>query len=138
MLNVTSRLAIRIRYLPDFDFDWADTTPQRLRESLTIDDFLPSEEDAQVLKQRAISYMMGFLVETFSSLSDLAKFVPSPEHLHAVTKSEVVPMKMLFYDEKYKSETIKILSQLISDASLTGAPQVQTFMCWIGCIYGYN
>lgn len=110
MLNVTSRLAIRIRYLPDFDFDWANTTPQRLRESLTIDGFLPSEEDAQLLKQRAISW---FLVETFSSLSDLAKFVPSPEHLHAVTKSKVVPMKMLFYDEKYKSETIKILSKLI-------------------------
>ena len=57
-------------------------------------------------------------------MSDLAKLVPAPEHLHPITKSEVVPMKMLFYDEKYKSETIKILSKLACDANLSGDPQV--------------
>ena len=121
MMNVTSRLALRIRYLPDFEFDWSDTTPQRPRDSLTADDFLPSEEDARILKQHAVHFMMGFLVESFTSLSDLTKFVPALEHLHPITKSEVVPMKVLFYDEKYKSETI---SRLACDANLSGTPQV--------------
>ena len=72
MLNVTSRLALRIRHLPPFEFDWSDTTPQRSCDTLTIKDFLPSEED---VKQRATQYIMGFLVKSFTSLSDLAKFV---------------------------------------------------------------
>ena len=111
VLNVTSRLALRIRHLPPFEFDWSDTTPQCSRDTLTIEDFLPNEEDARIVKQCATQYIMGFLVESFTSLSDLAKFVPTPQHLHTTTKSEVVPMKMHFYDEKYKSETIKILSK---------------------------
>ena len=64
MLNVTSRLAIRTRYLPNYEFDWSDTMPQRSRDSLTIDDFLPSEEDAKIVKDRATQYVMGFLVES--------------------------------------------------------------------------
>ena len=51
MLNLTSRLAVKIKNLPDFEFDWADTTPQRPRTSLNVEDFLPSEVDATVLKQ---------------------------------------------------------------------------------------
>ena len=38
MSNLTTRLAINIRYLPDFDFNWSDCTPQKPRSSLTIDD----------------------------------------------------------------------------------------------------
>ena len=60
--------------------------------------------------------MMGFLVETFSSLKHLAEFVHQPESIHPVTKSEVVPMKILYKDEKYKRQTIDILMQLMSDA----------------------
>ena len=65
------RLAIRIRYLPDFPFQWSDTNPQRSRQSLTIDDFLPSSEDAMKLQQSAVQYLKSFLVENFTDLADL-------------------------------------------------------------------
>ena len=67
--------------------------------------------------------MMGFLVEMFSNPKHLAEFVPEPESIHPVTKSQVVPMKILYKDEKYKSQTIDILTQL-SDANLSGQHQV--------------
>lgn len=53
------------------------------------------------------------------------EFVPADEHIHPVQKSEVVPMKLLLKDEKYKSETIDILTQLYSDANLSGDHQVR-------------
>ena len=43
---------------------------------------------------------------------------------HPVQKSEVIPMKILFKDEKYISETVDILSQLMVDTNITGSPQV--------------
>lgn len=124
MMNVTSRLAVRIRYLPDFDFSWSDKSPQRPRESITIEDILPSENDAGVLKDRAIHFLMSFLVKTFTSLQDLEKLIPDTQPVHPVQKTEVVPMKLLLKDEKYKSETIDILSQLYNDADLSGDHQV--------------
>lgn len=130
MMNLTSRLAIRICHLPDFDFEWSDTSHKCPRESLSVDDFLLSEEDFRILNEHAVNYMIGFLVESFSSLSDLHNFIPASDHFHPVTKSKVVPMKILFYDENYKSETIKILSEFITDADLTGSPQVHCT-----CIY---
>ena len=48
-------------------------------------------------------------------------------------KSVVVPMQALFKDEKYKSETIDILSVLMKDAALTGTPQV-TLLCMKSCL----
>lgn len=128
MTNLTLRLAINIRYLPDFDFSWSDSTPQRSRSSLTIDDFLPNVSDAAILKERSVHYMMSFLVETFSCLKHLAAVpvIPEEEPLHPVLKSEVVPMKILFKDEKYKSVTIEILTQLLDDASLSGDQQVSS------------
>ena len=65
--------------------------------------------------------MMGFLVETFACFKDLAEFVPKPKTVHPAM---IVPMKILFKDEKYKSETIDILSHLMSDANLSGNHQV--------------
>ena len=124
MLNLTARLALKIQNLPNWDFDWSDTRPQQSRQSLTISNFLPSEDDAQQLKKRAILYMMEFLATEFKSLADLKQFIPSQQSLHPVQKSVVVPMKVLFKDEKYKSETIDILTQLMTDAQLTGDPQV--------------
>jgi hypothetical protein len=59
---------------------------------------------------------MTFLVGTFSCLQHLAKLV----------QSEVVPMKILFRDEKCKAETIAILSQLLKDAGLSGDQKVTT------------
>ena len=126
MMNVTTRLAVRIRFLPEFPFSWSDTSPQKSRQSLTIEDYLPSASESQQLEERATRYMMGFLVETFACLQDLQSFVPVMEPLHQPQKSQVVPMKLLFRDEKYKSETIQILSQLIQDANLSGEAQVLT------------
>lgn len=123
MMNVTARLAVRIRYLPDFPFEWSDTQPQRSHQSLTIDDFLPSKDDALEL-QHGIQYLMEFLVENFTDLAHLQKFVPPVEPIHPPEKTEVVPMIILFKDEKLKSDTIDILSQLITDANLDGTPQV--------------
>ncbi len=123
MLNITSRLAVRIRNFPDWDFDWTDTRPQMNRDLLTISDFLSSEADAAELK-RAVSYIMSFLVQEFPAFSDLKKLLPGkPERVAA--KSEVVPMEVPFKDEKYIAETIDILSQLIEDARLSGQAQVK-------------
>ena len=51
MLTLTARLAVKIKHLPDFEFDWADNTPQRPRASLKVEDFLPSEADAATLSR---------------------------------------------------------------------------------------
>ena len=55
----------------------------------------------------------------------LKRFLPDETSLHPVTKSEVVPMKVLFRDEKYVSETIEILLDLAKNAKLTGQSQVR-------------
>ena len=69
--------------------------------------------------------MMEFLVKEFKSLNDLSALVPKRTSPHPVLKARVAPMKIiLFKDEKYKAETIDILSQLSEDACVTGAPQV--------------
>ena len=63
-------------------------------------------------------------METFPNLKHLAAVIPPMEPLHPVVKSEVVPMKILFKDEKYKSATIEILSRLLVDTCLSGNQQV--------------
>ena len=125
MLNITARLAVNIRHLPDEQIDWSDDKPQRSMESLTISDFMLSESDAEEMSARATRYMMRFLVSNFS---DLKKFVPDEAPLHPVVKTEVIPMKILFRDEKYISDTIEILSKLVEDAKLCGEPQVSTIV----------
>ena len=124
MLNITSRLAVNIRYIPEEQFDWSDNNPQRSIESLTISDFMLSESDAEEMGARAASYIMRFLVSNFSTFKDLKKFAPDEAPLHPVAKTEVIPMKILFRDEKYISETIEILAKLVEDAKLGGEPQV--------------
>ena len=126
MLNLTSRLAIKLRYLPDWEFDWSDNSPQSSRDSLTLKDFLPDEEDAVAFTRQAVEYTMRFLVKEFPSLHTLKNTLPELQPLHAVMKTEAVPQKVLFKDEKYIHETIVILEQLIDDANLQGDPQVQT------------
>lgn len=127
MLNITSRLAIRLRYFPEWEFDWSDDNPQRSRQSLRLEDFLPTEEDATELTTRAIQYTMHFLVNEFSSLKHLRNLLPKYQSLHPVVKTEVIPQTVLFKDEKYIQETIDILSQLIDDGNLNGDPQVVTY-----------
>ena len=38
-------------------------------------------------------------------------------------------MKILFKDEKYKNQTIDILTQLVGDANLSGNHQVDIILC---------
>ena len=89
--------------LPDWDFDWSCTSPQRSQSSLTSQYFLPSADDGLQLKQRAVLYMMETLVNEFPPLSHLKKFVPPRKSPHPTLKAEVVPMKILFHDEKHKA-----------------------------------
>ena len=128
MLNLTARLAIRMQNLPDWDFDWSCTSPQRSRSSLTSEDFLPSADDGVQLKERAVLYMMETLVNEFPTLSHLKKFVPPRKSPHPTLKAEVVPMKILFHDEKYKAENIEILTDFMNTADLQGDKQVCKFV----------
>ena len=122
MLNVTTCLAVDIRYLPpSLEFT---NTPQKSRSSLTIDDLLLSSQDGEVLIKRAVRYVKEFLVTHFKDLASMAKLVPKKECPHPVQKSTVVPMKILMKDEKYTDDTIDILRQLVTDATLSGDAQV--------------
>ena len=125
MLNLTSRLAIKIRYLPECEFDWSDNSTQGSRNSLTLKDFLPDEEDAAAFTKQAVEYTTRFLVKEFPCLHTLRNTLPELQPLHPVQKTEAVPQKVLFKDEKYIHETIAILEQLVDDANLQGDPQVQ-------------
>ena len=125
MLNITAHLAIKLRYLPSGEFDWSDNHPQASRESLTLEDFLPDEEDSTAFTEQAVEYTMHFLVTEFPGLNDLVKTLPEHKPLHPVVKTEAVPQKVLLKDEKYIHETVDILAQLIDDANLQGDPQVK-------------
>ena len=46
---------------------------------------------------------MDFFVEYFTDLAHLSTYVPPVEPLHPPPKSEVVPVKVLFKDEKLKT-----------------------------------
>ena len=56
---------IIIRYLPDWEFDWSDTTPQKSRNSLTV---LLDESDAAETHKRAVCYIMKLMVTAFKTL----------------------------------------------------------------------
>lgn len=124
MLNLTSRIAVKIQNMPDWDVDWSDSQPQKSRSSLTCSDILPDDTDSAELHKNAVQFIMEVLIDEFPSLSDLKPHLPHRHSPHPVQKSEAVPMQILFKDEKYKAETIEILSQLMKDAALTGQPQV--------------
>jgi hypothetical protein len=124
MLNVTARLAVRINNLPDWDVDWDDIKPQCPRSTLQCENFLPSIEDADALHKAAVQYTMEFLVEEFDSLRNMKPLVPPRESSHQPRYPTICPMPILFRDEKYKSETIEIIRQLMEDAALCGTPQV--------------
>ena len=123
MLNVTSRLAIEMRHVPE-DVDWADSSPQSSRTHLTASDILPDVDDTSVLRKRALLYLQHFIVTEFSALSELHQVLPALHPCGVATKTDVVPMKILFRDEKYAAENVEILHDLVKDALLTGADQV--------------
>ena len=99
MLNIISRLAVRVKNLPPWDVDWSDTTPQRPWQDLQVSDFMPSEEDAREFHNRAVAYMMRFLVHQFPALSCHAKSAPDPESIHPIAADEVVPI-MVYTPER--------------------------------------
>ena len=123
MLNLTSRLAIEIRNIPD-EVDWLDQTPQGSRSQLTAADILPGIEDASVLHKRALVFLQQFLVSEFDDLQNLRLFAPPAHKSTPVRKTEVVPMRILFKDEKYVAENVAILGDLVKDACLTGSDEV--------------
>ena len=131
--NTTTRLAIRVQNYPPFQFSREDNTPQKSRSQLSEDDVLPNEEDGRHLHQRMLDFMMRFLVNEFPSLSDLRQFLPTKQQPQA-QRSEVLPMKLLFRDEKYIDENIQILLQLYEDAKLKGTPQMHNIILNQTCI----
>ena len=123
MLNVTSRLAVKIKHIPE-DISWTDTACQRTRSSLSIGDILPGSEEGKVFYDRAMLTVMELLVSEFKSLKGLKQLVPSRTSPHPLNQRSIIPLKLLFHDEKCTGETILILQQLIRDAALDGTPQV--------------
>ena len=83
MLSLMDCLALKIQNLLNWNFEWSDTCPQLSRQSLTISNFLPSEDDAQQLKKRAILYMMEFLATEFKSLVDLKHLIPNSLYIQS-------------------------------------------------------
>jgi len=124
MLNATSRLAVRIQHLPDWEVDWEDTKPQKSRRELKLHDILPSEADGEEFHQRAVHFVMQLLVTEFDSLADLRKHVSPEEQAFPPIKTDVAPMRILVRDEKYTSENVEILKETAKDANLHGNPQV--------------
>ena len=123
MENTTSQLAVRMYKYPPFPFQWDDKSPQMSRGDLKEKDVLPSEGDGDCLRDHMLKFMMTFIVKEFKSLTDLAHFIPS-QSVPPAHKSEVLPLKLLFRDEKSIDENIQILVQYIKDAASDGSPQV--------------
>ena len=97
---------------------------QRIRSSLSVGDILPGAEEGKIFYDRAVLMVMELLVSKFKSLEVLKQLVPSRISPHPPSRSEIIPLKLLFHDEKYTSDTIVILQQFIQDAALDGTPQV--------------
>ncbi len=123
MWNLTTRLAVAIKNVPA-DVDWSNNTPQGSRKLLTAEDILPDATDAMIFRKRALLYLQHFLVSEFDHLGKLRPFLPEMHPSTPVNKSQVVPMKILFRDEKYAAENVAILMELVQDAKLTGNDEV--------------
>ena len=130
MLNMTARLAIEMRNLSDCEVDWDDVTPQRDPATLTNSDLLPGEADGVELQKRAVIHVMRVLIEEFPALSYLDALLPTEESPD-ISRSNDVPMKILFKDEKYIAETTEILTRLATDAELSGKPEVRMYKIYI-------
>ena len=100
MMNVTSRLAVQIKYLPQGVVNWSDTHPQKNRGELAVHD-IPSESDGLMMYNRAVDYVMRFMASHFKAFSKFANEVPQLKSPHVVIQSIVAPMKILHKDEKY-------------------------------------
>ena len=108
MENTTSRLAVCVHKYPPFPFQWNDKSPQMSRCDLEEKDVLPTEGDGDCLRDHMLKFIMSFIVKELKSLSHLAHFIPS-HSVPPARKSEVLPLKLLFRDEKSIDENIHIL-----------------------------
>ena len=138
MLNVTSRLAVKVKYLPDGIVDWSDTSPQRSRSTLTINDLVPNEADGEEMYIRAVKYMMRFMATHFRAFSQFKVQVPPLTSPHPVTKSQVAQLKILDKDEKYTNINIDILECFKSDAQFSCNPQVHVYVYFINTNININ
>ena len=68
MLNVTSRLAVKVKYLPSWEVNWSYATPQKSRSELAIDDLIPNGEE---MFGRAVQYVMRLMVTHYKAFSHL-------------------------------------------------------------------
>ena len=110
--------------MPEWEVDWDDTKPQKPRRELQLHDILPSEADGEEFHRRAVHFVMQLLVTEFDSLSNLSRYLPPETLVFPAAKTNVVPMRLLFRDEKYTSENVEILRETAKDANLQGSPQV--------------
>ena len=85
---------------------------------------LPSEVDGEEFYRRAVHFVMQLLVTEFDSLSNLSRYVPPEKPLFPDTKTNVVPMRLLFRAEKYTSESVEILKETAKGAGVQGSPHV--------------
>ena len=136
MMNVTSRLAVQMKYLPQGVVNWSDTHPQKSRGELAVHDIIPSESDGLMMYNRAVDYVMRFMASHFKAFSKFANQVPQLKSPHVVSQSIVAPMKILHKDEKYTEANVEILEQIMYDAQLKGDPQVCT--CIVQNTISYN
>ena len=76
VMNLTSRLAIRLRHFPDWVFDWQDMQPQRSRDTLTFSDFLPCEDERRNMGNplhHALSYRGVWTAVTSQTIASRTK-----------------------------------------------------------------
>ena len=71
-----------------------------------------------------MQYVTEVLVEEFPDLADLKQFLAMPSST-SVRKSTIIPMSLLFKDEKYIDDDIQILQEYIRECSLSGNSQVK-------------
>ena len=67
---------------------------------------------------------MTFLASNFKALNHLQSQVPKLHSPQPISKSRVVPLKILDIDEKYTQGNLDILDRLKKDADLCGDHQV--------------
>ena len=97
--------AFRDFQLPPFPFSWDDNAPQKSCSALKEENILPNKDDGHHLHHQMMNFLMEFFVNELKGLSDPRQFLPSKQHPPA-HKSMVIPMKLLFLDEKYTDENI--------------------------------
>ena len=76
MINMTSRLAVKIKNIPLGGINWSDNTPQRSRSSLKAEDIIPNEEDGDTTSNRIHHEILGQQFQSFEPLSESSTQAP--------------------------------------------------------------